>query len=613
MLDSLLHHALLSSLALTLLHFLWQGLFIGALSWLILQIVPRENARLRYGVCALAMIASLLSPLITFMLVDGGSQKVSLETIDTINLAGFTLPVAELRNSVDGFEFSQVFPVISLAYLFIVAYLSVKLIWQLRQVSQLKVSGVKAAEPSMQLAIERFSRQLGLRSVPVLFFSLKAQTPMVVGWLKPVVLLPAAMVTGLSREQLEMLLLHELAHIRRFDYLVNFLQTVVEILLFFHPSVKWVSKQMRQEREHCSDDIALQHCSNPIAYAHTLTDTAALTHQHIPQMAVAASGGDLKQRVVRIVEHHCTSNAQQGYFQLLAPLTVVCALLLTFSVQLSQLASVDFIRFSAPLISGQTVQDKLPDSLPYRMANSLLYSRLNINWLVAESEQQFNPVNVSSKNEVSLSQDWSEENKGRGSSEKLQQQSTNIASAAQTNQQFEQVLPSGNHTDTSIFNASASVDKMVAELKRQAEIITRREPPRAKYAAASEGVIANDIIEPQVTAQASGKGVSFHETAQLQALKPEPSLTLPVILKSVQPYYPKVAKRKGIETEVKVSYIVDKYGKIKDIKFEDQFGVGVFKQSIKSAMKKWRYQPANLGGEPVEMEMTKIFDFNLVI
>jgi beta-lactamase regulating signal transducer with metallopeptidase domain len=94
--------------------------------------------------------------------------------------------------------------------------------------------------------------------------------PAVFGWLKPVVLLPAAAAAGLTPQQLELLLAHELAHVRRNDYFVNLLQSVVETLLFYHPAVWWVSARVREEREHCCDDVALAACGHPREYAGAL-------------------------------------------------------------------------------------------------------------------------------------------------------------------------------------------------------------------------------------------------------------------------------------------------------------------------------------------------------
>jgi len=126
------------------------------------------------------------------------------------------------------------------------------------------------------------------------------QVPAVIGWLRPVVLLPASALTGLSPLQLDALLAHELAHVRRGDYLVNLLQTVIETLLFYHPAVWWVSARVRQEREHCCDDLAVTVCGDAMVYARALVGMEGL---RVPPRAFApaAAGGSLLHRVRRLV------------------------------------------------------------------------------------------------------------------------------------------------------------------------------------------------------------------------------------------------------------------------------------------------------------------------
>jgi beta-lactamase regulating signal transducer with metallopeptidase domain len=139
---------------------------------------------------------------------------------------------------------------------------------------------------------------MALERVVQVFESTAIAVPMMVGWLKPVVLLPAAALSGLTSDQIEALLAHELAHVRRHDYLVNLLQAAVETLLFYHPAVWWVSRHVRQEREHCCDDLAIAVCGDRAAYAAALADLAAMT---TPRFALAASDGSLLARVKRIL------------------------------------------------------------------------------------------------------------------------------------------------------------------------------------------------------------------------------------------------------------------------------------------------------------------------
>ena len=179
--------------------------------------------------------------------------------------------------------------------------LSVRLIggWvRLRSLTRLDASPVPEA-------VRDVARELATRlavSRPVrLVRSARATGPAVVGWLRPVILLPVTALTGLTPAQLEAIIAHELAHIRRHDYLVNLMQTVVETVLFYHPAVWWVSGRIRDEREHCCDDLAVRVCGDRRLYASALLELETLRPPAMP-LAVAAGGGSLVMRVRRLMD-----------------------------------------------------------------------------------------------------------------------------------------------------------------------------------------------------------------------------------------------------------------------------------------------------------------------
>jgi beta-lactamase regulating signal transducer with metallopeptidase domain len=314
MLEQLLNNPFLYSLSLTLLHFLWQGLLVAVTLKSLLSIVANSESKLRYSLAILAMLANAILAVLTFIMVYPDTSSGANSNLSPIALTSL---VSELTQQNPLLNYQELLPSIlayslpylSLLWLVSIAILASKLIIEIRNVNILPMRSSIAPSPELLVRFNQLVTQIQLTKTPQLLISLKAEVPMAIGWLKPVVLLPIAMITNLNSVQLEMLILHELAHIRRHDYLVNFFQTIIELLFFFHPSVHWVGKQIRNEREYCSDDIAVQHCGDAIAYAHTLTDTASLCSkkhfQTIPQMAMAASGGDLKARIIRLVDHHC--------------------------------------------------------------------------------------------------------------------------------------------------------------------------------------------------------------------------------------------------------------------------------------------------------------------
>src|SRR2546427_550248 len=124
--------------------------------------------------------------------------------------------------------------------------------------------------PAAAVAAARLAARLGVSRPGRVLESAVVQVPAVVGWLRPVILLPASALTGLTPQQLDVLLAHELAHVRRYDYLVNLVQSAIEILLFYHPAVRWVSRRVREEREHCCDDLAVAVCGDAHLYARAL-------------------------------------------------------------------------------------------------------------------------------------------------------------------------------------------------------------------------------------------------------------------------------------------------------------------------------------------------------
>jgi beta-lactamase regulating signal transducer with metallopeptidase domain len=147
--------------------------------------------------------------------------------------------------------------------------------------------------------LERLRILLNVGRKVRLSFTKQVDSPAVVGWLRPVVLMPLHMI-GLAPEQAELLLAHELAHVRRHDALVNFLQRALEAALFYQPAVWWLSARVRAEREHCCDDIAVALCGDPVLYARTLVALEE-SRAALPAMALAANGGDLVSRVRRIL------------------------------------------------------------------------------------------------------------------------------------------------------------------------------------------------------------------------------------------------------------------------------------------------------------------------
>lgn len=290
-----------------LVHFLWQGTLVGLATGWALTLLERNRAAVRYGVALGGLLVMAILPFATALrLVEtaGEGSVWSAYEEDGIAPAPASAAPGALAavspKPVPARPFSEAaLPWLVGAWLAGVALLSLYNLGGWRWARRLSRQGEPAGEAVAALARD-LRRRLGIDRAVALLESSAVSVPMVVGWLRPVILVPASTLTGLTPRQLEAILAHELAHVRRHDYLVNLFQTAVETLLFYHPAVWWVSNQVRRERESCCDDLAVAVCGDRLGYARALVDLEEL-RAATPRLALAASGGSLGDRVRRLV------------------------------------------------------------------------------------------------------------------------------------------------------------------------------------------------------------------------------------------------------------------------------------------------------------------------
>lgn len=185
------------------------------------------------------------------------------------------------------------------AWLFGVAIVSLRPLYGLYFVSKLRRVGRSDPPAWITEAVAEISHRLQLKRSIVVTVSALATVPSVIGHFRPLLLLPASALTGLPPDQLQALIAHELAHVRRSDYLVNAGQTLIETLFFYHPAIWWISRQTRQEREHCCDEIAAEVSESRVVYAEALVAISQMQPSH-GGLAMASDGGSLRSRIWRL-------------------------------------------------------------------------------------------------------------------------------------------------------------------------------------------------------------------------------------------------------------------------------------------------------------------------
>jgi GWxTD domain-containing protein len=300
----------MNALAMTLIHFLWEGAAFA----LLLLLFHRANARARYAAACAILFAMPLAFAATFLrLWEAPAHAVRhippqhLASAPDAPWSAFTPPIASSP------LWHWLAPVWMAGVVFF--YLRSLIGWIVSR--RMQKTGVTALNAEWQERFRCLRAGIGVIRDVAVMESCLTEVPVVIGYFRPMVLLPIGMATGLSTGQVEALLLHELAHIRRHDYLVNLLQTAVEGLLFYHPAVWWVSHVIRTEREHCCDDAVVAQHGDARGYAGAL---AALERLRAPETALAANGGSLVRRVRRLLRQ---PEGPQG-----SPAAIVAALLM---------------------------------------------------------------------------------------------------------------------------------------------------------------------------------------------------------------------------------------------------------------------------------------------
>ena len=322
---------LLTKVGFALLHFLWQGLLIAAVTSAGLRSLKQASSSSRY-LFALAMFGVLaLLPPVTFLLDDGPEIVVTQTPLPEQNFASdTTIPTDNIQSQHDvavqvvavgtlrdneepvrsepagrrGLAIGnsqQILSVFALVWAGGVCLLSFRLAFGWIMMLRVRRSGLSAVPTHVEAMCEALCKAVPVRRVVRVFESTIVQVPAVVGWLRPLVLVPANFLTGLSDAELRAILSHELAHLRRHDYLINLGQIVIENLLFYHPVVWWLSSRIRHERENCCDDIAADVCGSKVLIARALTTLAEL-NARTSTMLPAATGGSLVQRIRRLLQ-----------------------------------------------------------------------------------------------------------------------------------------------------------------------------------------------------------------------------------------------------------------------------------------------------------------------
>lgn len=305
-------------LAWTLLHFLWQGTLLAALYALARLAGGRGlAARARYAMACASLLAMALAPAATYLWL-ARSAATAAARVEVAPFGPRPIAAGSLA-SLTANPWQVALPWIVMVWFAGVAACSVRLAAGWLSASRLRSAHSRPAPAEWQGSLDRLLERMLIARRVRLLLSSRVECPSVIGWLRPVILVPLGLVTGLAPEHVEALLAHELAHIRRHDYLVNVLQGIAESLLFYHPAVWWISGQIRAEREHCCDDLAVAASGDVLTYARALAELESSRPAHF-KAALAANDGSLVRRIRRLLDPNAHAPSDSGAAWLLSVL-----------------------------------------------------------------------------------------------------------------------------------------------------------------------------------------------------------------------------------------------------------------------------------------------------
>ncbi len=348
-----------------LIHSLWQYAFIALGMMAVLRMMRRRTAAARYTACLAALAATVIAPAVTWPLLPADTSPRAAVVTDSRmtweptadDVEAFaatnatTIPPAleptQLSSAAPPPEsvttppvaaetaapavrwwapletaISPWLPELVAVWCLGVLLFAIRPAWSWCLLRRLRRTGVSIVPEAVQASLADAARRLGVRREVRLLQSTLVTVPMVVGYLRPVILLPLCVVSGFSASEVEAILAHELAHIRRHDYLANLLQTLIETVCFYHPAVWWLSFRIRQEREHCCDELAAHTLGSRAAYGRALLALEELRGTS-PVLSLGANSGSLLERIRRLQHAEQTPRLTGGGGTILGVVMVV--------------------------------------------------------------------------------------------------------------------------------------------------------------------------------------------------------------------------------------------------------------------------------------------------
>ena len=569
------HDALTRTIALTLLHFLWEGVLIGVVAAAALRNGAGRPSHYRYLVCLCALLGCLLAPIITALVVLPGAES-SAGTAATF-LSRTVTPLASIstaqlsaHDSIHaGFLGSLDLMAVGVALWFLGA-VSVAIYYAFQWVGVQQVrrsaSPLRAPERLVSSAAKVLRRWRQTANVSVMLSS-AVTSPIVIGLWRPLIIFPAATIARMSVADFEMILLHEAAHIVRRDAWVNMLQVVLEILLFYHPVVHWLSRRARLERECACDDFAVNASGSAYRYAQALTSLAIPRHAH-NALSLGAASADLLPRLRNLAGECVDSEAFPR-----SPIQFLILLLLLLYALWSRLPSEQpwkAVSLRAPPVPSRAT----PASHP-----AAVITEASVDRTVTTG------TGITPDETAALGKRTGARSEPRRAARVRERLAIGETDAADT--------------------YSALAHETAVRAAPLAESVAL--PPQP--APIPESALA-DVKQPTPQSPSTQQSAE-PQPAPPAAQQPQPAGPLLTPVYTPGPEYPVRARLEGIEGHVLVVIHVGRNGRPTGLQFVEATPQGVFEGAVRRALMRWQYQVSNADAHTAELTEAYRLNFTL--
>ena len=637
----------IQALGWSLLHFVWQGAVIGILCWAVLRAQETSRPSTRYWTAMSGLALMAAAPLVTFFTVlDGLTVPGAIAGGATALLPGFAagpmMDVAGTQSAAAAARHLEaVLPVAVALWLAGVIVMALRLLWDIRQINRLLNEDVNAVPARWERILAGLRACLGVRQPVRMLESCRVSVPLVIGWLRPTILIPPSALMGLTPRQLELIIAHELAHVRRADWLFNLFQVLVETVLFYHPAVRLLSRRIRAEREQCCDDIVVEATGDTLTYARALTEVEGLRAALTARMAIGASDGQLAGRVTRLI---APPRPQRGFVHW-APvaLLVSSAVITAGSIDRRETAPTAAERGDAPVLAGGVGS----------LGPSAADARVRYPAVPASAAETPSGTPAATVRVEPTRKDGS-----AGTAEGVLTEvepAVTAAAATLSGPSADEVLPEPEMTDDTPVMEPGPASPAGAS-RVAASVTVASLPPISPTGLADRGSLGQERT-PVSSGSFDFRSRPDQSAAQTQAAEISPASGLgdgdgdgdgesgasgslpgagqPVVnedalsagrasapieevpvyeggtlVRGKAPDFPRRARTRAEGGRVVVAYTIDQRGRIRDLEIVESSGRD-FSQAVKRALKGWRFDPYTRDGQVVERRVARTFDFNL--